>query len=373
MSGRLQLDALIQRAPQLILDSFDQGILALDREERVIFCNRKLEDILKVSAADLPGRRIEKVLNIPTEKWLEVRREDRFAQPNEAFELSVQVEDSDVVLRPTVMALRDEEGGARLGSVVFLEDVTDSAAEEEQQKKMDRLISLGELSACVAHEIRNPLTGIRTTVQFVASKLKPQDPRKEDLDDVIKELDRIELIISGLLQFARPQSSRPGPTDVAALVGRVLDNLELQFKGAGVGIVRDFCDEPAHVWTDPDLLQQVVLNLSINAMQAMQSEGGTLKVTLGIKRYRTKKSMVDLVFADNGPGVPAEVFDKIFDPFFTTRPLGTGLGLPISLQIVREQGGVLTAKNLPGGGAQFTVRLPLVNVAAQQAEPAESA
>ncbi len=363
MSTKLQLDALVQRAPQLILDSFDQGVLALDRDERVIFGNRKLEEILHVAAADLLGRRIEKVLGIPTEKWLEVRREDRFAQPHESFEVRVPVEDSEVVLRPTVMAMRDESG-SRQGSVVFLEDVTDSAAEEEQQKKLDRLISLGELSACVAHEIRNPLTGIRTTVQFVASKLRPQDSRKEDLDDVIKELDRIELIISGLLQFARPQASRPGPTDVGDLVGRVLDNLDLQFKGAGVEIVRDFTEDPAHVWTDSDLLQQVVLNLSINAMQAM-TEGGTLKVTLGLKRYRTKKSMVDLIFADSGPGIPPDVFEKIFDPFFTTRPLGTGLGLPISLQIVREQGGALTARNLPGGGAQFTVRLPLVNVAAQ--------
>ncbi|MBI5837275.1 MAG: PAS domain-containing protein [Candidatus Eisenbacteria bacterium] len=363
MSGRLQLDALVQRAPQLILDSFDQGILALDRDERVIFGNRKAEEILKTPSDELSGRRVEKVLNVPTEKWLEVRREDRFAQPQESLEIRLTVDEAEVVLRPSVMMMRDEAGN-RAGSVVFLEDVTDSAAEEEQQKKLDRLISLGELSACVAHEIRNPLTGIRTTVQFVASKLKPQDPRKEDLDDVIKELDRIETIISGLLQFARPQVSRPGPTDVSALVGRVLDNLELQFKAAGVQIARDFCDEPAHVWTDPDLLQQVVLNLGINAMQAMP-EGGTLKVGLGIKRYRTKKSMVDLVLADTGPGIPPEVFEKIFDPFFTTRPLGTGLGLPISLQIVREQGGALTARNLPSGGAQFTVRLPLVNVAAQ--------
>jgi len=363
VSGRVQLDALAQRAPQLILDSFDQGILALDRDERVIFANRKAEEILKTPLAELAGRRVEKVLTVSTEQWLEVRREDRFAQPQGAPEVRLTVEDAEVVLRPSVMVLRDE-AGTRTGSVVFLEDVTDSAAEEEQQQKLDRLISLGELSACVAHEIRNPLTGIRTTVQFVASKLKPQDPRKEDLDDVIKELDRIETIISGLLQFARPQVSLPGPTDAAALLTRVLDNLELQFRAAGVDIVRDFCDDAAHVWADPDVLQQVVLNLSINAMQAM-SEGGTLKVTLGIKRYRTKKSMVDLVFADTGPGIPPDVYEKIFDPFFTTRPLGTGLGLPISLQIVRELGGSLTAKNVPGGGAQFTVRLPLVSVAAQ--------
>ncbi len=367
MSGRPTLDALVLRAPQLVLDSFDQGVLALDREERVIFGNRKVEEILRCPAESLLGRRVEKALQVSTEKWMEVRREDRFAQPQEKFELRLALEDGEVVIRPSVMVLRDIDGN-RAGSVIFLEDVTDSAQEEEEQRKLDRLISLGELSACVAHEIRNPLTGIRTTVQFVASKLRPNDSRKEDLDDVIKELDRIETIISGLLQFARPQGARPGATDVAALVGRVLDNLDHQFRGAGVEIHRDFCEDPAFVYCDPDLLQQVVLNLSINAMQAM-SEGGSLKVTLGIKRYRTKKSMVDLVISDTGPGIPAELLDKIFDPFFTTRPLGTGLGLPISLQIVREQGGVLTAKNLPAGGAQFTVRLPLVKVA-EQAESA---
>src|SRR5204863_7453553 len=119
LSGKLQLDALIQRAPQLILDSFDQGVLALDRDERVIFSNRKAEEILRAAPGDLPGRRIEKVLNVPTEKWLEVRREDRFAQPQESFELRVQIDEADVVLRPSVMVLRDD-GGRRIGSVVFL-------------------------------------------------------------------------------------------------------------------------------------------------------------------------------------------------------------------------------------------------------------
>jgi two-component system sensor histidine kinase HydH len=277
-----------------VLDAIEQGVVALDRERKVLYANRWIQDLLGLEPEALIGMGGARLFPGADARWLKgAAREPR--------DFKLEAEGREMTLKAEAMPLRDEEGDV-MGSVILAEAISETE-DGEFQKKIDRLVSLGELSAYVAHEIRNPLTGIRTTVQFVASKLKPQDPRKEDLDDVIKELDRIELIISGLLQFARPQSGRPGPTDVSQLVGRVLDNLELQFKGAGVTIERDFAGEPAHVWTDPDLLQQVVLNLSINAMQALSGNGGgNLKVSLGIKRYRTKKSMVDLVFADDGPG-----------------------------------------------------------------------
>ena len=219
-------------------------------------------------------------------------------------------------------------------------------------------MSLGELSAYVAHEIRNPLTGIRTTVQFVASKLRPRDSRRDDLNDVIQELDRIEQIITGLLMFARPPQAKSQACDVNQVVERTLDLLDLQFRDAKVNTTRELADELPLVIADPDLLQQVLLNLCLNAIQAMP-QGGELTLTTGVRRYRTRRSLVDISVTDTGGGIPKELMEKIFDPFFTTRSMGTGLGLPISVQIVRDAGGVITARNNAGGGATLRVSLPV--------------
>jgi signal transduction histidine kinase len=242
--------------------------------------------------------------------------------------------------------------------LIRVEDLVDADLEEEVFRNTERLISLGELSARVAHEIRNPLTGVRTTVQFVASKLRAGDSRRDDLQDVLKELDRIEQIITDLLLFARPQASRPAPADQREITEKVLDNLRSRLEDSGIEVIADLDEGLPAVIVDPDMVQQVVLNLAINAIQAMP-EGGTLKVGAGLRRTRYKKAYVDLVVADSGPGIPDEVKEKIFDPFFTTRSMGTGLGLSISLQIAREHGGNLTARNLSQGGAAFKLSLPV--------------
>jgi signal transduction histidine kinase len=225
------------------------------------------------------------------------------------------------------------------------------------------------LSARVAHEIRNPLTGVRTTVQFVTSKMRSGDTRRDDLHDVLKELDRIEQIITDLLLFARPQAARPTPTDMHEVVVKALDNVERRLHDSGIEVEPDFDEGLPPVLVDPDMAHQVVLNLVINAIQAMP-EGGTLRVSTGLRRTRSTRTYVDVIVADTGPGIPEEVKEKIFDPFFTTRSMGTGLGLSISLQIAREHGGNLTARNLTQGSA-FKFSLPAMTPAA--AGGAESA
>ena len=174
---------------------------------------------------------------------------------------------------------------------------------------------------------------------------------------MLKELDRIEQIITDLLLFARPQAPRPVPTDVREVLDKVLDNLALRCQEAAVEVERDFDEGLPTVLIDPDMAQQVFLNLGINALQAMP-EGGMLKIGTGLRRTRYRKAYVDVVVADTGPGIPDEVKEKIFDPFFTTRSMGTGLGLSISLQIAREHGGNLTARNSAQGGAVFKFSLP---------------
>ena len=335
--------------PAVVLDTLEQGVVALDRERRVVYANRRIEELLSVETGKLMGLAGSRVFPGADARWLK-------GATREMRDFKIETEGRELTLKAESLPMRDEDG--ELTGSVVLADAISETEDGEFQKKIDRLVSLGELSAYVAHEIRNPLTGIRTTVQFVASKFKPRDPRREDLDDVIKELDRIEQIITGLLLFARPPQARPQPCDVHTVLARTLDLMELQLGDAQVTVTRTYAEDLPQVWADPDLLQQVFLNLCLNAVQAMP-QGGELTITTGVRRYRTRRSLVDVSIRDTGVGIPRDLMEKIFDPFFTTRSMGTGLGLPISVQIVRAAGGVVTAKNNPGGGATLRVSLPV--------------
>jgi len=343
------VDVTPQSLPTQVLDALDQVVVALDRDRRVLYANRRIEELLGVDRASLLGAAAKDLFAGIDAKWLR-------GASSEPRDFKLQAEGREVTLKAEAVQMRAESGEV-LGSVVLADPVAETE-DGEFQKKIDRLVSLGELSAYVAHEIRNPLTGIRTTVQFVSSKFKTSDPRREDLADVIQELDRIEQIITGLLLFARPQSGRPVLSDVHGVAEKTLAAIELQLADAGVTVERDFGDGLPELWLDPDLVQQVFLNLSLNAIQAMPA-GGTLTVSTGVRRYRTRRSFVDVSFSDTGGGIPREAMEKIFDPFYTTRAMGTGLGLSISLQIVRDHGGVITAKNNSAGGATFRVSFPL--------------
>ena len=341
--------ARLGQAPAQVLDALEQGVVALDRERRVIYNNRRIAELLGVEPDTLLGMPGARLFPGADARWLK-------GSSREPRDFRLEAEGRQLTIKAESLPMRDEDGDV-VGSVVLAEAISETE-DGEFQKKIDRLVSLGELSAYVAHEIRNPLTGIRTTVQFVGSKFKARDPRREDLEDVIKELDRIEQIITGLLMFARPPAARPQPCDLHQVLEKTLAMLELQLGDAQVTLTRNLAEDLPQVIADPDLTQQVFLNLSLNAVQAMP-EGGELILSTGVRRYRTRRSMVDVSFQDSGVGIPRELMEKIFDPFFTTRSMGTGLGLPISVQIVREVGGVITAKNNPSGGATFRVSFPV--------------
>jgi signal transduction histidine kinase len=337
------------RLPGHVLDALEEGVVALDRERKVVYANRWIEDLLGQRSDALIGLPGARLFPGADARWLKGATRDR-------RDFRLEAEGREMTLKAESLPLRNEEGEL-IGSIILAEAISETE-DGEFQKKIDRLVSLGELSAYVAHEIRNPLTGIRTTVQFVGAKLKPSDPRREDLHDVITELDRIEQIITGLLMFARPPAARPQPCDLHQVLDRTLDMVAIQVRDAEVTLSKSYTDDLPLVYADPDLTQQVFLNLCLNAVQAMP-EGGELRVGTGVRRYRTRRSMLDVSFADTGVGIAKELMDKIFDPFFTTRSTGTGLGLPISVQIVRELGGVITAKNNATGGATFRVSLPV--------------
>ncbi len=356
---------------QLALDAIEYGVIALDDEQRVAYANRRAEELLGRDGVALAAGDVRDVLGARDARWLDTEGEDRLGEPDAERSLRFEAGGREITLQSNPTDILDARG-ARIGTAVLLEEADESDPDFEQARKIDRLVSLGELSAYVAHEIRNPLTGIRTTVQFVGSKMRADDTRRADLEEVIAEIDRIEQIITSLLTFARPPASKPAPVQVADVVRRVLDNVDPQCTASSV-VVEFAAAEPIPlVLADEDLLMQVFLNLVLNAVQAMP-DGGSLAVTVIAKRTSRRRNMVEIAISDTGRGIPPENLQKIFAPFFTTRRTGTGLGLAISQQIVRECGGLITAANRPQGGALFRVTLPGLSARAAARVVAEAA
>jgi signal transduction histidine kinase len=352
MSGSVAAGSLLELAFQQL----PLPIILVDPRRRILHANGAACGVLRAEPGELEGRDLATVVRTRQDTWLSTDPVDRLGSPRTGRRLRARVKGSRRLLRVGVYPLQD--GAEEAGLLVTVRDAR--ADEKDPDEERDHLVSLGELSACVAHEIRNPLTGIRTTVQYVDAKLEGEDPKHEDLREVLGEIDRIEQIIGDLLLFARPPEGNRVKADLNDLIDRVLDGMAAQFEAAEVEVKRNLSGDLAPFLFSPDSLQQVLLNMLRNAVEAMP-EGGRLKVTTTVRRYRSERTPSAEVFlSDTGHGIPEDLLKAIFKPFFTTRHNGTGLGLAISAGIVRSHGGAIHARNRPQGGATFRVSLPLV-------------
>lgn len=215
------------------------------------------------------------------------------------------------------------------------------------------LAAVGRLAGSVAHEVRNPLSALRGLVQYLAKGAAAGSRQAEMAGLAVSEVDRLERVVSGLLEYTRPREPRRLPLDMGETVRATLELIRDDPRAEGVEIA--YHEEPnlPSAPADPDQLRQVVLNLVLNALEALNGRGG-LEVNL-----RREAGDLVLAVADQGPGLPEGEPDQVFDPFFSTRERGTGLGLAIARRIIEAHGGRITAANRPEGGAVFSFSLPL--------------
>ncbi len=243
-------------------------------------------------------------------------------------------------------------GGTVLGAVVTLEDVSDIKALTDQLIRADRLAAMGELTAGVAHEVRNPLGVIRASVQLLEDAQCDASRIHEAAEVIKQEIDRLDRVIKALLDFGRPSK----PTLVKTNVNEVLDDVVLfttRFaKQSNVKIDQHYAADLPAVTADPDQLKQVFLNLVTNAVQAMEQLGGSIDITT-----ESGGGYVEVRVEDTGPGIAPEDLTKVFDPFFTKRAEGTGLGLTIVHRIIDEHDGHIEVSSSPKGTV-FTVSIP---------------
>lgn len=223
----------------------------------------------------------------------------------------------------------------------------------EQLKRADRMSAIGELAASLAHEIRNPLGAIEGAAQIVEQPQTTPDMQREFLTVIRKESRRLNRLLTDLLDFARPRQPQFQAVDVGGVVSSVVTLAAHTAEQNGIEFRKYIPESLPVVECDSEQLKQVILNLTINAIQAMPN-GGTITISVAEKHP-------DIVIAveDQGSGIPAEKVDKIFDPFFTTKESGTGLGLSVAHQIITQHGGAITAERNPNRGMTFTVTIPL--------------
>jgi signal transduction histidine kinase len=265
--------------------------------------------------------------------------------------------------------LRDSDD-AVAGTIIIIEDISTRVQLEEQLQISEKMASIGLLAAGVAHEVNTPLTGISSFTQMLLHNSDPDDPRTKVLEKIERQTFRAAKIVNGLLNLARPAQVDAGPIDLHAVIGDVLSLLEHQLRTGSIQVRKELSASALIVQGIEYKLQQVFLNLFLNARDAMP-RGGWLTIATSV-RADGKSAVVEI--SDTGSGIPVEQLSRIYDPFFTTKDIGkgTGLGLSITYGIVQEHDGTITCDSAVGKGTRFALALPLAAMRELRRDAAQS-
>jgi signal transduction histidine kinase len=357
-----------------ILESLDDGLVVFDADERIVRWNHALETFYGVTRADAIGCALAEVFD---GSFVEALHAARRESPRGATLFKVPLtprgaagsgaEAGRLLANATVVPLQNPTGpDAMSGTILLIENITERVRLEEQLQISEKMASIGLLAAGVAHEVNTPLTGISSFTQMLLDGADPGDPRTPILEKIERQTFRAAKIVNGLLTLARPGAHDGERThvDINVVINDVLALLEHQFQAGRITLRRELSSAPVTVVGIEHQLQQVFLNLFLNARDAMP-KGGWLTIQTCMDGPHATAEV-----ADTGSGIPSEHLARIYDPFFTTKAIGrgTGLGLSISYGILREHGGSIRCDSTPGQGSRFTLTLPLA--AATSAPPA---
>lgn len=338
-----------------IIEWSGEGIVTLDAAERVTSWNRAAERIFGWTAEEMLGQTVERVLPDDPVVVADRQRSEVRIRSGETVHnhrsTRVRKDGQHITVLITRSPLYDEDGRYN-GSIGIVHDVTAEHAMEMRLREQERLAAVGELAAQVAHEIRNPLAGIRGACDLVFSGRAAAESRNEVAHEVLQQIDRLNRTVEELLQFAHPKHLEPVPTEIHDLIDRVLGVLEEDPRSSSVKVVRQYEADDSVADVDPGQIEQVLFNILLNAAQIMEFEG-----TITI-HTEAANGEIKLCIRDTGPGIPADSQSQIFKPFYTTRARGTGLGLAIVRKIITAHRGDVEVSTGPEGGAEFCIRLP---------------
>lgn len=332
-----------------VLESVRVGIVVADEAAAIRGMNRAAEEIWGVARADVVGRAIGEIAELAP--FLDAIERVRSGGPSvrtgaRALPTGREVE---------VSAVPFVEEGRQRGVVVLVEDVTDRAEVERRLLRSERLAAIGRMSSQITHEVRNPLNSMSLNVEMLEDEIGLVDGEARTLLTAIgREIERLTEITEGYLSFARLPKPKLERAPINQVVDRLADFVREEADKAGVALDVRLADASPEVLADENQLRQALLNVVRNALQAMkEKKGGHLRV-----ETRADGDSVEVTVTDDGPGIEPSVLARIFDPFFSTKGEGTGLGLPLTQQIIEEHGGSIACASERGRGTTFTIRLP---------------
>ncbi|HEY3025605.1 MAG TPA: PAS domain S-box protein [Pyrinomonadaceae bacterium] len=349
-----------------LLDQAQDAILVRDLHDTIIYWNKSAEQLYGWSTAEVIGRNALDLLfkYIPPEyaeaqKVLEESGEWR-------GEMQQVTKDGREIIVESRWTLVLDDGGKHHRKLVVNTDITEKKRLQTELQRAAQLSIVGEMSAGLAHEIKNPLAGIQGAVDILLRRREKNDPEREALEGVRHEVERIDRTVRALLDRARPRLVSVKATSLTAVVGRAVNLARAQLTNAathGQRVTLEFEPpaDPLIISIDAAQIEDAVLNLIINAIEATDSDG-EVKIRVARSEHDPAAEFEDeaiVEVADNGRGISEEDVGRIFDPFFTTRPGGTGLGLPAVRRIARAHGGKVDVKSSPGNGSTFTLHLPV--------------
>jgi two-component system, NtrC family, sensor histidine kinase PilS len=337
-----------------IIESMRSGLVTTNLRGEIITFNRAAEEITGYKTNDVRGENIFKVFG-DIEKQIEVGLESiRTRSRLPRFDIGCKTADGrEIHLGFSVAPLVDEAENSR-GYVLTFQDLTEVMELEREVRRQERLAALGKMAAGLAHEIRNPLASMRGSVQVLASELSLSTDQSQLMEIVLRESDRLNRIVSDFLTYARPPKIEKSVIELGALltetVALLRNSPELRPDHV---IIEQYPSAPAHYNGDPNQIRQIFWNLSRNAIQAMPF-GGELRVTLDAKPGRE----VSITFSDTGQGMSREQKERLFEPFNSSSG-GTGLGMAIVYQLVRDHNGQINVESEAGKGTSISIKLPV--------------
>ena len=332
-------------------EAVQEGLISVDTNLKVLKANSAATELLGYPGDQLEGLAIQDVL---------VGQADVMTTLLDALGHQVATERGQLMLhrrdgRPFPASLRvvPQEEGQPSRLILVLNDLSERKAIEDQTETLAQRALLGEVAAIFAHEVRNPINNISTGLQLVASRIGQDHPQHLSLEKIRSECKRLDQLLEDVLFFARPLELKFAPLSLTELVDRILARWEPRLKLAKVGTHTNYTNGDTLVLADERTIEQVLVNLINNSVQAMP-EGGTLSVHIS----PDGSGGVQLKVADTGPGIRPDQVERIFDPFFTTKKSGTGLGLAISRRIMTAHQGSIGVESFPDAGTVFTLHFP---------------
>ncbi len=370
VSEQFQLLDKVYNFYKCIIQNINSGLLTLDLDGEITFANRMAADMLGYNVKELLGRYVTELFpeDVETRKFLK----SIFIPGKKVDEKEIvfrKKDGSNIIVGVSASPIHDKNNKFD-GVILLFRDLTEIRQLKMQVERMERLALLGELSAGIAHEIRNPLAGIKAAAQVLEESFGADDFRNQIITRIVREVDKANRLLQEFFKFARPTKPKLNFHDIEMIIDGVYLLLAPKMQKRNIQFQADFGSNVPQVFVDETQIEQVILNLFLNAIDAMP-DGGTLRVATYKKKLRlleeerdklkVNRSQFEYVMveiSDTGTGIPEKELDKIFNPFYTTKAEGVGLGLSICSRLISENGGKIDVTSKVNEGTTFILALP---------------